>query len=595
MWPPRLFWKLVLVYSLLNIGATVLFVLIVAPRHERQVLEVITQRLRDSAHLTQFELQNNFPTEPSAELQREIMAKGNATGIRITVISASGVVLADSQRDDLKQIHELDNHSNRPEIRDAVRNGFGTSERTSSTLSRSMRYYAISVKDSNGEQGESIGFVRTALSVAAVKKQTRQGVGLIIATGLIVNLIVLVCTYLFVARIVHPITVLTEAARAIRRGEYQQHVQVESQDELGELARAFNQTSKELAEKIHQLGESRQRLETVLQGMSDGVISVDVEERILFANAAAGEMFEFDASQAEGKTLLQVVRNRILREAYLKCLTDDSAAQVTMTTHGEKEREIHIMAHRLAKSGIVMVTHDVTESRQFESLRQEFVANVSHELKTPLSSIKAYAETLRLGAIEDSKTSERFLSQIEEQADRLHLLIIDLLSLARIESGQETFDILPLSLKQAVEVSLKNHRAAANTGKIDLRVDANDDLTVMADSEGLRQILDNLIDNAIKYTPAEGSVTVRWRQRDVYAEIEVEDTGIGIAGEFQPRLFERFYRVDRARSRELGSTGLGLSIVKHLTQSFYGSVEVESEPGAGSLFRVILPLQAQSS
>jgi two-component system phosphate regulon sensor histidine kinase PhoR len=234
---------------------------------------------------------------------------------------------------------------------------------------------------------------------------------------------------------------------------------------------------------------------------------------------------------------------------------------------------------------------DTTELRRLESLRRDFVANVSHELKTPLSSIKAYAETLRNGALADKEAAVKFVERIQEQADRLHNLIIDMLSLARIESAQEVFNIEPVAVNEVVESCLAAQRPAAQAKRIELRVEPADaPCSVRADREGLREILDNLVDNAIKYTGDGGSVIVRWRLRESEAAIEVEDTGIGIGQDDLSRVFERFYRVDKARSREMGGTGLGLAIVKHLAQSFGGGVSAKSVPGEGSAFTVTLPL-----
>jgi len=595
--PPRLFWKLLLVYSLLNFGAAVLFVLVVVPQQERRVLEVITNRLRDTASLIRLDLADDaFQTSPDtaspdtlpSDLQRSVEEWGDTTDTRITIIAADGTVLADSNRREARDVEAMSNHLNRPEVAEAARSGDGISSRISATLDKPMLYYALRLQTDDTAHG----FVRTALPLDEVRAQTRRGLTWVISAAVAINLFMLFCTYVLVERIVRPINVLTEAARAIRRGEFRQ-VYVDSGDELGELAKAFNETSKELASTIHELGESGQRLATVLEGMSDGVISVDLEERILFANSAVGAMFDFNSEHAQGKSLLNVVRNRSLREAFLTCVGFSQQEKTTTTTSSKHDREVLITAHRLADS-VLLVTQDVTESRRFEELRQEFVANVSHELKTPLSSIKAYAETLREGAINDPNANQRFLLRIEEQADRLHNLILDLLSLARIETGKETFEIQPVSLSVAVEESVQGHRAAATVGQIELTIESknepSEDIRVLADPEGLRQILDNLIDNAIKYTPAGGRVTVRWRRHENSVELEVDDSGIGIAEEDQERLFERFYRVDRARSRELGSTGLGLSIVKHLTQSFHGSVEVSSAKGTGSVFRVKLPM-----
>jgi two-component system phosphate regulon sensor histidine kinase PhoR len=240
--------------------------------------------------------------------------------------------------------------------------------------------------------------------------------------------------------------------------------------------------------------------------------------------------------------------------------------------------------------GVVLVFDDITELRRLENLRREFVANVSHELKTPLASIKAYTETLRLGAINDPEHNGKFVEQIEKQSDRLHQLIIDLLQLTRIESEQEVFDITNASIAEAVESCIAAHQQAAEAKGIVVEVDAGATAThVRADEEGLRTILDNLVDNAIKYTPQGGRVCIRWKRDEGGVLIQVQDTGIGIPEKHQARIFERFYRVDKARSRQLGGTGLGLSIVKHLAQAFDGTVGLQSKVGRGSTFSVRLP------
>src|SRR5690606_32957697 len=246
-------------------------------------------------------------------------------------------------------------------------------------------------------------------------------------------------------------------------------------------------------------------------------------------------------------------------------------------------------------AGVVLVLRDLTELKRLEGLRHQFVANVSHELKTPLSSIKAYTETLLNGAIDDTQYARHFLTRIDEQASRLHELILDLLTIARIESGQAALEIAPLALSGVVASCLRNYEERAKAGDISLDDQPRDSqLVVMADEESLGQILNNLVDNAIKYTPAGGTITVRCRAEENQAVIEVADTGVGIEPEHHGRLFERFYRVDKARSRELGGTGLGLSIVKHLCQAMQGSVAVESSLGQGTVFRVRLPLVERS-
>jgi two-component system phosphate regulon sensor histidine kinase PhoR len=367
---------------------------------------------------------------------------------------------------------------------------------------------------------------------------------------------------------------------------------------LGQIAGKLNRLGQELDNRITQLTASHERQATVLGGMIEGVIAVDRRERVLFANAAAGRLFDFRPTMVEGRPLLEVVRNHTLEAAVNAALATRQPQRLETTQDSSDKTSVAIQATPLSGEpcpGVVIVMHDTTELRRLESLRRDFVANVSHELKTPLSSIKAYAETLRNGALDDREASVAFVERIQEQADRLHHLILDLLSLARIESTQQAFEIVPVSIQEVVGECLEHYRAVADSKHIALVAEPQQSgCFVRADREGLREIVDNLVDNAIKYTPDGGRVTVRWRAIDdpvgKVATIEVEDTGIGIASDALPRVFERFYRVDKARSRELGGTGLGLAIVKHLAQSFGGTVSVTSENGHGSTFRVSLPL-----
>jgi two-component system phosphate regulon sensor histidine kinase PhoR len=309
-------------------------------------------------------------------------------------------------------------------------------------------------------------------------------------------------------------------------------------------------------------------------------------------------MLGFAAASAIGRPLPEVSRSRALHDCVRQALSSSRASRSEIEAPGEPRRTLAVIAAPLSgnrSAGVLIVLHDISELRRLENLRKEFVANVSHELKTPLSSIKAYAETLRMGAIHDTEHRMSFVERIEEQAERLHELIIDLLQLARIEAGQQAFDFDDVPLLEAARSCLHQFAEAAGAKSIQLSVDENSPhLVVHVDEEGLRTVLNNLIDNAIKYTSANGRVRVSWRSEGGYGVIAVADTGIGIALRDQTRIFERFFRADKARSRELGGTGLGLSIVKHLCQAFGGDVVVESQEGAGSTFRVRLPLASAS-
>lgn len=574
---------------ILNLVATATFVVIVSGWQQDQVTEQIRQHLYDSAALVRSAVAELLPQGQSQELQEHIQKLGREIDTRITLVATEGDVLADSSEDSLDGVNRMENHKDRLELVQARTHGHGTSERVSPTLGEPMLYVALRV----GDEQNSPGLVRTALPMTAVLAEGATIQRLIWMVAMIVSVAVAGLSYVLAVRIVSPVYTLTTAAEAIAAGEYRQSVFLPNRDELGVLAKSFNRMTRQLNVRETQLRESSRRLIAVLEGMVEGVIALDDQERIVLANAAAGRLLGFVPSEAEGRSLLEVVRNRSIHEAFALPESGDSR-HVEVELGDEQGRVIAINSTLLSSepsTRCILVLHDMTELRRLESLRQEFVANVSHELKTPLSSIKAYAETLLTGAIEDVNNNRRFVARIDEQAELLNELIMDLLSIARIESGQQAFEINTVSLATVAGFCIESHQAAAEAKDIRLSAEGADDVLVLVDEEGLRQILNNLIDNAIKYSPSTSSVTVSWTSEpdDGMVRIQVRDTGPGIKAEFLPRLFERFFRVDKARSRELGGTGLGLSIVKHLAQSFGGGVEVQSTLGEGTVFTVTLP------
>ena len=374
---------------------------------------------------------------------------------------------------------------------------------------------------------------------------------------------------------------------------------------VGRLVRAFNVVATEVQTRTDRLERDRQQMTVVLEAMAEAVIAVDTRHRLLFANAGANRLFGLDAGSV-GRLLEELIRSPQVQksiEATLQ-LRNPTPYQGELSLPGRdpstrgQARSLSVRGTPLPGDptpGAVLVFHDVTDLRRLERMRQDFVANASHELKTPLASIKAYTETLLDWALHDETVNVRFLERIDEQVERLNQLILDLLSLARLESGQEFFDHQPLSLVVVLESCVESHRDRAMTKNLALEFDPGDldgNCLVLADEEAVRQIADNLIDNAIKYTHENGSVRVGCRMQRGMIAFEVADTGIGIPRDDLPRIFERFYRVDKARSRELGGTGLGLSIVKHLVQSIGGQLEVTSRVGSGSKFTVLFPRAA---
>ncbi|HUQ72966.1 MAG TPA: ATP-binding protein [Planctomycetaceae bacterium] len=407
-----------------------------------------------------------------------------------------------------------------------------------------------------------------------------------------------VATGVVVGRIIGPLEELTQAAQQIANGESPADVPVWSHNEIGSLAAAFNSMSQQLSARIGDLQEQRRqlehnhaRLETVLGAMLEGVVAIDADERLLFANNAAIRLLDLKPAAMVGRSIWEAVRHAAVQDLMRQAFAGDDPPRLEFELP-QTHSTVAAMVSRLPgrpSPGVVLVLHDVTELRRLESLRREFVQNVSHELKTPLSSIAAYADTLLEGALDDPDCNRQFVQRIAEQSDRLHMLILDLLALARLEADEHAFDVEPTDITRIIAASLDAHAGVAQAKQISLQTAGPDEATYgLADAEGLRTIIDNLLDNAVNYTPEGGRVTIRWRLTHGRVQIAVEDTGVGIAREHQARIFQRFYRIDKARSRELGGTGLGLAIVKHLCQVFGGSISVHSTLGQGSTFTVEL-------
>ncbi len=591
MFSSRLFWRIFLAYAL-SLLLAVVFVGMQSGRQRSVVTEQVEQRLHDSAVILRNHLSGAFVDGPSVALQRELQELGAANQTRLTLIASDGTVVGDSAEDPAS----MEDHSNRPELIEARRVGTGVSQRTSPTLGIAMMYFALRV----GDADQPKGFVRVAMLMESVNAEVAALRRLMWGTMATLSLLTLVLTYMIVGRIIRPVAILTQAAQAMAGGDLRQTVDVPRGDELGMLGIAFNRMSSELATRMDELqrnrrdlAENSELLETVLGTMVEGVVAIDRQQNILFANEAARPLLDAGPGSVVGRTLWEVARHPQILEV-VQIVLDNSSQMRAEFEIPRTKAAVALLATRLPGDpcpGVVLVLQDVTELRRLENMRRDFVASVSHELKTPLTSIQAYAETLSRGAVDDPEHNRKFLRQIEDQADRLHALILDLLRLAKIESEEEAFELSPVSLTETLEACAAEHATVAESKGVLLATQpADQELRVLADAEELRSLFNNLVDNAINYTQTGGSVTIGWSTDDGLARIDIIDTGIGIPLEHQPRIFERFYRVDKARSREVGGTGLGLSIVKHLAQVFGGTVDVDSEFGKGSTFTVRLPL-----
>jgi two-component system phosphate regulon sensor histidine kinase PhoR len=582
---PRLsmFWQIFLAFGVLIVISLGALGGVVGAWVEQRALQEVEEHLKSKAIL----LQEIVRGRSVADLRSQVMALREKTETRITLIAPAGKALVESERDP----DELDDHSTRPEIEAARHASFGTAIRFSTSMNKTMMYVAVAVPSSDSSE---LGFVRVASPVTDAQAHATQLRHLVWASAGLTALVALVLAWWLARRFVQPLHELSAGARQIAAGEFGHKVYLDRKDDLGDLADAFNHMSAQLADQFTQLDEDRQQLRAVLGSMVEGVIAIDDEQNILFANERAGQMLEFAPRNAAGRKLWEVVRQRAVQDMVQATMraTGGEPNKLEFADPDGKSLLMHVaqLPGETAR-GAVLVFHDTTELRRLERLRQDFVANVSHELKTPLSVITACIETLLEGGIEDLEHRGRFLERIQEQSQRLHTLILDLLSLARIESGEHLLTIEALAVADLAAACVERHQARAQSKKQTLLLEppTQGDIRVLADDEAMSEILDNLVDNALKYTPEGGTIRLRWWGDDGHCNIEVQDTGIGIPEADLPRVFERFYRVDKARSRELGGTGLGLAIVKHLVQALQGAIRADSVLGQGSTFKIRLP------
>jgi two-component system phosphate regulon sensor histidine kinase PhoR len=597
---------------------------ILVTRVEHYFMDLMVDRLQVQATLG-VEIARGRTLDEIPRLQERFEALRLRQPLRITFLTADGAVIHESDSGFPRMV--ADNQSDQPEIVEARLQGIGISRADDPSRSgREQMSVAIRTEDPIG----AAAFVRAAWPLEDIRAKLAALRRIVWSAATIAGLMAISLSFWLAKRVTRPLQDLTVGAEHIAAGQYGHKVYDTARDEVGALGQAFNHMSEQLAVQFTQLNEDRQQLRMILSGMVEGVVALDAEQKILFANDRAAQLLAFDPQASTGRKLWEVVRIRSLQDIVRRALSEPEPCQEELNWNGPTIKSLTVHAARLpgpAPRGAVLVLHDTTELRRLERLRQDFVANVSHELKTPLSVIKACVETLIEGAVEDREHRGNFLEKIAEQSDRLHALILDLLSLARVEAGTEAFAFEAVPLAPVVQVCLERHRARAESKNLQLEAvppfpdeetgkshdekngeagsflgspgippslfpslpDFNSSVTAWADEEAVHQILDNLVDNAVKYTPQSGRIWVRWRSVDGQVFLEVEDTGIGIPEQDLPRIFERFYRVDKARSRELGGTGLGLSIVKHLVQAMHGAVRASSRMGQGTTFSVQLP------
>jgi two-component system phosphate regulon sensor histidine kinase PhoR len=513
---------------------------------------------------------------------------GSASATRITVILPSGVVIGDSNEDPAL----MDNHALRSEVILAIKGNVGQSIRFSKTLQKQMMYVAIPLKDSK----KIIAVIRTSLPVTAIDDAIKSIQARIALGGLFIALLAAGFSLYVSRRISRPIEKVKEGAEYFARGDLSHRLPCTDLVEISSLADAMNEMAARLDDRIKKVVSQRNELKAVLSSMVEGVMALDMNERIVSTNKAAAEIFESSPEKLLNRPVQEVIRNPDLQKFLTRALTSEDNLEDDITLFQKGEQILYAHSAPLLDSsdrrrGILVVLNDVTQLRKLENIRKDFAANVSHEIKTPLTAIKGFVETLRHNKMENPDEARRFLGIIEKHVNRLTAIIDDLMKLSKIEQQDEKSEIQikNSSIKKVIQSAIQRCREQADAKQITIDLECDEEISAMIDVTLIEQAVFNLLDNAINYSSEKSDIKISADLKDLALTIKIQDHGIGIPKDHLSRIFERFYRVDKARSRNLGGTGLGLAIVKHIAQAHGGHVYVESTSGKGSTFSLHLP------
>ena len=544
--------------------------------------------LENRARLAEIYLQDVRPAPDALQINEICRKLGKLTSTRLTVILASGIVAGDSQEDPKR----MDNHADRPEFQAAMQGRVGVSTRFSFTLGHNMMYVAVPwrLKD------QPLGVVRAALPMKAIEGALKALYVKVAWGGLGVALLAAFLGLFIARRISGPLNDLQRGALRFARGDLDRKVPIPHTDELASLAEALNYMADQLQTQIQTLSRRRKEQEAILSSMTEGVLALDAEGRLLTINSAGAEMLHLDPATAHNLPIQEVIQDPGLKWFINRTLSNPEPieGEVEIKDDGRRIFKAHGTSLRDSQGvslGTLVVLHDITQLRRLENTRRDFVANVSHELKTPITSIKGFVETLLAGALKEPENAENFLRIIAKQTDRLNEIIDDLLTLSRIEQDAERRQIFlnGQKIKGVLQSAIQVCEAKAAAKDIEIKLSCPDDLRARINPPLLEQALVNLVDNAVKFSEPGKVVTVEAQREGPQVIIRVRDQGPGIPSEHLPRIFERFYRADSGRSRKIGGSGLGLAIVKHIARAHGGKVTVASSPGQETVFSLLVP------
>ena len=567
-----IFFKSFASYLALSLAVSLLLFLFLAQAANRQLLDSTETHLRHLAEALRLPLAGQPVAETAKQLQKTLTELDRSIEARVTVVAPDGSVIADSESDPAI----MENHLDRPEIAWALTGEAGKSVRFSSTLHQQMMYYAIPVPAG----GKIVAALRVSLSVRTIDQALQKTKTGILRIALLLFLLSLLPAFLFSRHLSHPIRRLAQTAQRVAAGDLQTRARLKNRDELGELGRCFDEMVERQKSLVESLSLRQQELETILASIREGLVVIDGGEKIAMANASFRRLSGRD--DALGKSYWEVIRDPHFHEI-VKDSASDKPAEVEING-----RQYLVGRAPLKSDGsAVLVLHDITEHKRLEQIKKDFVANISHELRTPLTAIKGFVETIEE---EEPGRNRRYLEIIKRHTERLIALVSDLLTLSALEERGARLQREPVDLRRLAGDILKifGKKAQGKNLRLTLATPEGERCVVCGDPSQLEQLLINLVDNALKYTER-GEIRVSLERSGDQVVMRVEDSGPGIAAEHLPRIFERFYVVDKSRSRRLGGTGLGLAIVKHIVSLHQGSIEVASELDRGTTFTVILP------
>ncbi len=574
-------WRIALPYLLLILAATLALTVYLSNLARAAHVADLEAQLAAAARLIAAEAGPALAQNDADLLDRRAHEWAALLSARVTLIGTDGTVLGESQEDRTR----MDNHLYRPEVQRALSSGQGSTIRYSRTVGFDMLYLAVPAQ----ADGRTAGVVRLSLPLQQVEANVARVRASVLVAGLGVAVLAGLLALLLAGRIAQPVRDLTAVVERIVAGDLQARLFPSTRDEVGQLTLSFNRMADSMQQKMAALEQERSRLAAVLQHMADGVLFTDSEGHVLLLNPAAALLLGAGEPGVLGRTFAQVVRHHQLIDLWKRC-QQTGQEQSELLEMGHPGRSMQVIVTPLREAGApayLAIFQDLTRLRQLERVRRDFVSNVSHELRTPLAAIRAAADTLRGGALDDRPAAERFVDRIEVEVNALTQLVEELLELARIESGQAPLQMQPVAMADLLLPPVERLRPQAERAGLELRLDIPPDLPpALADPERARQVVLNLVHNAIKFTPA-GWIAVSAERSGDELLIAVRDTGVGISADDLPRIFERFYKADRARSG--GGTGLGLAIARHIVQGHGGRIWAESVEGRGSTFFFTLP------